>query len=163
MSDSAASNTPYGNTFEHLADLQEVIGKELGLTQWVSIDQQMINTFAKLTGDEQWIHVDEERSAQYSPYGTTVAHGFMILSLASKFAYECVQVKDVVMGVNYGLNKVRFPNATPVGAEVRGRLSLLDYQEIPGGARYVMKIVFELKGQDKPACVAEFVAQAYTA
>lgn len=156
-----SKNIPYGTSFEHLADLQQAVDQELGVTNWVDIDQEMINTFAKLTGDEQWIHVDKERSAQYSPYGTTVAHGFMVLSLASKFAYECVEVGDVVMGVNYGLNKVRFPNATPVGAQVRGRISLLDYEQIPGGARYVMKVVFELNGQEKPACVAEFVAQAY--
>ena len=159
----SATTTPYQTTFAKLADLNQAIGQEVGLSDWFRIDQEMINAFAKLTGDEQWIHVDEARAAQYSPYGTTVAHGFMVLSLASKFAYECLAVTDVVMGVNYGLNKVRFPNATPVNDEVRGRISLLEYTEIPGGGRYVLHVVFELKGHDKPACVAEFVGQVYTA
>ncbi|MFT7606467.1 MAG: acyl dehydratase [Saprospiraceae bacterium] len=145
-----------------MADMKDWVGKELGLTDWVTIDQESINTFARITDDEQWIHVDPEKSKLYSPYKTPVAHGFMILSYASKFSYETMSIEDVAMGVNYGLDKVRFPNATPVGASVRGRISLLDYEEKPGGARYIMKVVFEQKGQEKPSCVAEFIAMAYT-
>ncbi|MEM1216597.1 MAG: MaoC family dehydratase [Bacteroidota bacterium] len=155
------TTTPYRTTFAHLHELQQAVGQELGLSQWVTVTQDDINTFARLTGDEQWIHVDEEQSAKYSPYGTTVAHGFFVLSLASKFTYECLQVEDVKMGVNYGLNKVRFPSATPVNAKVRARISLLDYLAIPNGARYTLQVVFELDGQEKPACVAEFVGQVY--
>lgn len=152
----------YSTTFAKLADLKDAVGKEIGLTDWVEIDQKRINDFAETTEDRQWIHVDVERSKQFSPYKTTVAHGFLVLSLAPKFSYEAFKVGDVVMGVNYGLNKVRFPNATPVGAKVRGRISLIEFSEIPRGARYVMSIVFEQEGQEKPSCVAEMVAQAYT-
>ncbi len=153
---------PFSTTFKQLKDLKEAIGNELGLTDWKIIEQEDINTFAKLTEDEQWIHTDVEKSKQFSPYKTTVAHGFMILSYASKFCYETCAIEDVVMGVNYGMNKVRFPNATPVGASIRGRVSLIDYEERPGGAQYKLKIVFEQKGQEKPSCVAEFIAMAYT-
>lgn len=152
---------PYSTTVKHLADLKNHIGKELGLTEWVEITQDQINTYAKLTGDEQWIHIEPEKSAQFSPYKTTVAHGFMILSFASKFSYEVMSIGDAVMGVNYGMNKVRFPNATKVNSKVRGRISLLEFKELPNGAQYVMKVVFELQGERKPACVAEFIAQAY--
>jgi len=163
MNIESPTNTPHSTQLAHLADLKNYIGKELGLTKWVTITQEDINQFAKLTDDEQWIHVDVEKSKKYSPYKNTVAHGFMILSFASKFSYECYSIKDVTFGVNYGLNKVRFMSPTPSGARFRGRISLLDYQEIQGGARYILKVIFELEGVEKPACVAEFVAQAYTA
>lgn len=153
---------PYKTELAHLADLKNYVGKELGLSNWVQVTQENINQFARLTDDEQWIHVDVEKSKKHSPYKKTVAHGFMVLSYASKFSYECFSVDDVVMGVNYGLNKVRFMSPTPSDARFRGRISLLDYQEIKGGARYIMKVIFELEGVEKPACVAEFVAQAYT-
>ena len=152
---------PYSTTFKHLVDLKAHVGKELGLTEWIEMTQERINNFADTTEDHQWIHIDPEMSAKYSPYKTTIAHGFLVLSLASKMTYDTYKVEDVSMGVNYGLDKVRFPNATPVGALIRGRVSLLDYKDIPGGAQYVVKVVFELKGQEKPACVAEFVARAY--
>ncbi len=152
----------YGTKFKHLADMKEWVGKELGLTAWQNITQENIDLFGKLTGDEQWIHVDPEKSKTYSPYKTTVAHGFMVLSYASKFTYECYQVDDVVMGVNYGLDRVRFPNATPVGANIRGRISLMTFEEIPRGAKFKVHVVFEIEGQEKPACVAEFIGQAYT-
>lgn len=148
--------------FEHLSEMKDAIGKELGLSNWFEIKQEDINTFGRITGDEQWIHIDVERSKRESPYKNTIAHGFMVLSLASKFAYETYSVGDVVMGVNYGLNKVRFPNATLSGSMVRGRVSLKEFEPITGGGKYVMNLVFEIKGQEKPACVAEFVAIAYT-
>ena len=155
------TQTPYSTNFEKLSDLKNYLGKELGLTDWMTITQEGINTFASLTDDEQWIHTDVEKSKQFSPYKTTVAHGFMVLSMASKFAYETITFGNVVMGVNYGMNKVRFPNPTRVNSKLRGRVSLMDYKEIPNGAQYVMKIEFELEGEPKPACVAEFVARAY--
>ena len=163
MADQILKTEAYATNFKNLSDLKEWVGKELGLSDWVTIDQERIDVFAKATEDYQWIHVDPERSKLHSPHKTTVAHGFLILSFASKFAYDCYSVKDITMGVNYGLNKVRFPNATPSGALIRGRISLLDYEEKPGGARYILKVIFEIKGQEKPACVAEFIAQAYTA
>lgn len=157
------TTAPYKTRIERLADLEDWVGKEIGLSDWVVIDQERVNTFAEITEDEQWIHVDPEKSKLYSPYQTTIAHGFMVLSLASKFAYETYSIDDVVMGVNYGLDKVRFPNATRVGASVRGRISLMNFEPQEKGVRYKMKVIFEIKGEEKPACVAEFIAMAYTA
>ena len=151
----------YATNFKHLADMKNWIGKELGLTDWLSISQERIDQFANATEDHQWIHVDPERSKIESPYKQTVAHGFLILSLASKFAYDTYNVNDVAMAVNYGLDKVRFPNATLAGAKIRGRVSLIDYEEKQDGARIKLKITFEIEGEEKPACVAEFIGQAY--
>ncbi|MCR9288572.1 MAG: MaoC family dehydratase [Bacteroidetes bacterium] len=155
------TDTPYKTTFDHLTDMQDYVGKEIGLSDWLTIDQESVNSFAKLTKDEQWIHIDVEKSAKYSPYKTTIAHGFFVLSLASHFSYECIAFKDVGMGVNYGLDKVRFTNATPVGAKIRGRISLMEYEPKEGGAKYKLKLVMELEGQEKPACVAEWIGIAY--
>ena len=157
------SNTPYQTKIARLSELKHYVGKELGLTEWVEITQEMINQFGELTGDTQWIHVDVEKSKQYSPYKTTVAHGFMILSMASKFGYETCVIEDIAMGLNYGLDKVRIPSATPVGSWVRGRVSLMDVEEFEGGAKYKVNMIFEIKGQEKPAVVAEFIAMGYTA
>lgn len=155
-------NEPYKTSLDHLAELEGMLGQEMGLSPWAEITQDQISTFARITGDEQWIHIDVERSKKESPYRTTIAHGFMILSLASKFAYETMHIGDVSMGLNYGLDKVRFMNATPSGGKVRGRISLMEYEAIENGAKYKVKIIFELQGQEKPACVAEFLAHAYT-
>ena len=156
------TDNAYATNFKHLADMKDSIDKELGLTEWVQIDQQRIDTFAEVTEDLQWIHINPEQAKLQSPYGKTIAHGFLVLSLASKFAYETYSIDDVVMGVNYGLDRVRFPNATLVDSWVRGRISLMTFTEIPGGARFKLGVVFEIKGQEKPACVAEFIGQAYT-
>ncbi len=155
------TDTPYKTTFNHLTDMQDYIGKEIGLSDWLTIDQESVNTFATLTKDEQWIHIDVEKSAKHSPYKTTIAHGFFILSLAAHFSYECIAFKDVGMGVNYGLDKVRFTNATPVGAKIRGRISLMEYEPKKGGGKYKLKLVMELEEQEKPACVAEWIGIAY--
>lgn len=154
--------TPYSTKVEQLSDLGEYVGKELGLTDWMTITQDRINTFAEVTEDQQWIHTDPEKSAAFSPYKKTVAHGFLVLSLASKISYDALSIGDVVMGVNYGLDKVRFINATRSGAKLRGRVSLMTFDPFPGGAKYKVSIVFELEGEEKPACVAEFIAMAYT-
>ncbi len=151
----------YNTVIPHLVDFKDYVGKELGLTEWIEITQERIDLFAKATEDYQWIHVNPEMSAQYSPYKKTVAHGFLVLSLASKFTYEAYQIGDITMGVNYGLDKVRFPNATPVDALLRGRVSLMECKDIPNGCRFKVKVAFELKGEEKPACVAEFLAQVY--
>ena len=155
------TNTAYATHLTNTSELSAYVGKELGLTQWMPITQQRINTFADATEDFQWIHTDVERSATFSPYKKTVAHGFLMLSMASKVSYDTFSIENVAMGVNYGLDKVRFPNATKSGAFFRGRVSLLECDEIKGGIKYKMGIVFELKGEDKPACVAEFIAIAY--
>lgn len=152
---------PYSTQLKELSEMNAYVGKELGLTDWMPMEQSRINTFADATDDHQWIHIDPERSAAFSPYKKTVAHGFLVLSMASKITEEAFQIDQVAMGVNYGLDKVRFPNATHSGAFFRGRVSLLECNEIPGGAKYKVKIVFEIKGEEKPACVAEFLAIAY--
>lgn len=152
---------PYKTTVPTLGEMPSYLDKELGLSDWAEIKQEDINTFARVTDDEQWIHIDVERSKKESPYKTTIAHGFMILGLASKFCYETFHLADAKMGVNYGLDKVRFMSPTPSGAKVRGRVSLMSVDMMEGGAKYKMKIVFELQGQEKPACVAEFLAMAY--
>lgn len=156
------TTTPYSTKLKELSELKDYIGKELGLTEWITIEQERIDSFAETTEDRQWIHTDPERSAAFSPYKKTVAHGFLVLSLASKISYDTFSIENVVMGVNYGLDKVRFPNATKSDAQLRGRVSLMEYDAIPGGAKYKVKIVFELQGEEKPACVAEFLAMAYT-
>jgi len=117
--------------------------------------------FAKVTEDEQWIHIDKDKSKKYSPYKTTIAHGFMILSLASRFSYDTLTIESVKMGVNYGLDRVRFTSATPSGGKVRGRVSLLEFEIKTGGAKYKLGITVELEGQEKPVCVAETLAIAY--
>jgi len=155
------TNTAYATRLTNTSELSAYIGKELGLTEWMPMTQQRINTFADATEDFQWIHTDVERSASFSPYKKTVAHGFLVLSMASKVSYDTFSIENVAMGVNYGLDKVRFPNATKSGNFFRGRVSLLECDEIKGGVKYKMVIVFELKGEDKPACVAEFIAIAY--
>ena len=141
--------------------MQDYVGKEIGLSNWLDIVQGDINTFATLTKDEQWIHIDAEKCAKYSPYKKPIAHGFLVLSYASHFAEDCMALENVSMGVNYGLDKVRFTNATPVGAKLRGRLSLMEFETIKGGAKYKLKIIMELQGQEKPACIAEWIGIAY--
>jgi acyl dehydratase len=161
--ENALSTQAYSTQVERLADLKQWVGKELGLTDWIEITQEDIDTFARITDDEQWIHVDPVRAKAESPYGTTIAHGFMILSLVSKAAYETYSIGNLTMGINYGLDKVRFPNATPVGALLRARVSLMEFAAIgEDAARYKLKVYFEIKDQEKPACVAEFLAQAYS-
>ena|GEM_PF-7416 len=161
MFEQVATSESFATTFKHLADMKKQVGKELGLTEWFQITQERIDHFAEVTDDPQWIHTNPELATKYSPYKTTIAHGFLVLSLASKFAFETYHVQDVTMGINYGLDKVRFPNATPVDAFLRGRVSLLEFKEIPRGARYKLNITFEIKGQKRPACVAEFIAIAF--
>ncbi len=161
MFEKVATSENFATTFKNLSDMKEQVGKELGITEWFQITQERIDHFAQVTDDPQWIHTNPELATKYSPYKTTIAHGFLVLSLASKFAFETYHVEDVTMGINYGLDKVRFPNATPVGAFLRGRVSLLEFKEIPRGARYKLNIVFEIKGQKRPACVAEFIAVAF--
>lgn len=152
---------PYKTTFKNLTELQAAVGQEVGLSPWYTMDQSRINTFADVTEDQQWIHVDAERSQKESPYKTTIAHGFLVLSMASKMAYDSFEISSVTMAVNYGLNKVRFINATPADAKIRGRFVLADYKEVKGGARYILNLTIEIEGEERPALVAEWIGQAY--
>ena len=152
----------YSTKFKELTELKNFIGKELGLTSWMQMSQKKIDDFAEITDDKQWIHTDPDKSALYSPYKKTVAHGFLVLSMVSRISFNAFSIKNVVAGINYGLDRVRFPNATKSDSAYRGRVSLMEFTVIPGGAKYKLKIVIEIQGEEKPACVAEFLALAYT-
>ncbi|GAB2782676.1 3-hydroxyacyl-thioester dehydratase HtdZ [Rhabdobacter roseus] len=145
-------------TFSTLADFQAQLGQEIGVSPWVTISQEQINAFAQATGDHQWIHVDPEKAARYSPFKTTIAHGFLTLSLAPKLMAELYRIESVKMGVNYGANKVRFTAPVPAGSRVRLHLILTEVEEqVPAGIRATALATFELEGSDKPACVAELI------
>ena len=145
-----------------LAALKELVGQEVAVSDWVEISQQRINLFADATGDHQWIHIDAERSGKESPFGVTVAHGFLTLSLLPLLLQNAIVMSDVKMGVNYGLNKVRFPAPVPVGSRLRGRMTLLSVEDIPGGAQVTWQVTMEREGSDKPVCVAESISRRYT-
>ena len=157
-----SENNAYSTKFKELTELKNFIGKELGLTDWMQMSQQKIDDIAKITDDKQWIHTDPEKSALYSPYKKTVAHGFLVLSMVSRITFDAFSIENVVAGINYGLDRVRFPNATKSDSTYRGRVSLIEFSEIPGGAKYKLKIEIEIKGEEKRACIAEFLALAYT-
>jgi len=143
-----------------LASLQTRVGQELAVGDWITVDQPMIDKFAEATGDHQWIHVDRERAAK-GPFGTTVAHGFLTLSLLPRLAASALEIADVRMSVNYGLNRVRFPAPVPAGSRIRARLKLLAYEPLDGGAQLVTEVTMEREGGDRPVCVAESVARRY--
>lgn len=147
-------------SFERLTDLVACVGQEVAVSDWHTITQQHIDQFADATGDHQWIHVDPER-ARAGPFGTTIAHGFLTLSLVAGFADRSIRVADLRMGVNYGLNKVRFIAPVPVGSRVRMRSELLQATPIEGGQQLLWRNTIELEGSDKPACVAELLARYY--
>jgi acyl dehydratase len=146
--------------FESLDDLRKAIGTEVGLSDWLEIDQARINMFADATEDHQWIHIDPAKAAQ-GPFGTTVAHGYLTLSLLPRLSEGVVTVAGVRMGVNYGLNKVRFPAPVPVGSRVRARYELLSVDDVEGGVQVVNRVTIEREGGDKPVCVAETVSRIY--
>ena len=148
-------------SLKNLEEVKSLVGSELGVSKWHQISQSQISKFGKVTGDEQWIHTDIEKSKKYSPYKTTVAHGFFILSLSIKFIYETFNIKSVKMGVNYGLDRVRFMSPTFSGGYIRALISLVDAEINAESVKYKMSITFEQKGQNKPVCVAEFLAVGY--
>lgn len=140
------------------SDLQSLIGQEVGVSRWIEIDQARIDAFAKITEDEQFIHVDPE-AARATPFGGTIAHGFLTLSLASAMSYDAVKpLEGVVMGVNYGFDKLRFLASVPAGSKVRGRFKLLSAED-KGGGRWLLKheLTVEIEGGDKPALIAEWL------
>ncbi|HEY4452219.1 MAG TPA: MaoC family dehydratase [Solirubrobacteraceae bacterium] len=148
-----------------LTGLEEVtahVGKELGVSDWHLVTQERIDQFAEVTGDDQWIHVDPER-ARETPFGGTIAHGYYTLSLAPRFSYDMFKFEGFAFGLNYGLNRVRFPAPLPVGEKVRMRATLKALEEIPGGAQITTELSFEREGGDKPVCVAESLSRVYLA
>ena len=144
-----------------LDELKALVGREIGLSRPFEITQQRIDTFADATDDHQWIHVDVERARRESPYHTPVAHGFLTLSLLPVMLASALQMRDVKMSVNYGLNKVRFPAPVPAGSRVRARVVLAALEELAGCAQLSFEVTVECEGVDKPVCVAEFLVRRY--
>jgi acyl dehydratase len=144
-----------------LAELKTLVGTEVALSDWIEISQQRVNTFADATDDQQWIHVDAERCARESPYGATIAHGFLTLSLLPAMLASALRMVDMKMGLNYGLDKVRFPAPVPVGSRLRARLTLATLDEIEGGSQLGWNVLVEREGSAKPVCVAEFLMRRY--
>lgn len=141
-----------------------LVGEELGVSDWVTIDQDRINRFADATGDHQWIHVDVERARRESPFATTIAHGYLTLSLVPMFLEQIFKVNNVSAALNYGCNRVRFPSPVPVDSSVRGRVRLLEAEQgDDGGVKTVIGVEVEIRGADKPACVAEIVVLFFPA
>jgi acyl dehydratase len=147
-------------SFERLSDLQPLVGQEIGESDWILVDQQRINLFADATGDHQWIHVDPVRAAA-GPFGTTVAHGFLTLSLLPEMFAAAFEVRDTRMGVNYGLNRVRFTAPVPVDSRLRARFKLLAYEAIEGGAQCTIEVTMEREGSPKPVCIAESLTRRF--
>ena len=144
-----------GTVFATVDDLPAAVGQHLGHSDWMEITQERVNQFADATGDHQWIHIDPERAAAESPYGATIAHGYLTLSLTNMFLPSLITVEQLSMGINYGVNKVRFPAPVPVGSRVRVGAELSSVDEITGGVQAVITITVEVEGSPKPACVVE--------
>jgi acyl dehydratase len=147
--------------YEQLAELSGCVGLALGTSDWIVVDQDRIDRFAHATGDQQWIHVDAPRAAA-GPFGGTVGHGFLTLSLLPAMTSSAYELLDVRMGLNYGLNRVRFPAPVPVASRLRGHFKLLAFQPIEGGAQLTVEVTMEREGSPKPVCVAEVVVRCFT-
>ena len=145
-------------TFAHLAHLAALESQEIGRSGWIVVEQSSIDQFAQATGDEQWIHVDPARAAA-GPFGTTVAHGFLTLSLLSQLFTAAVAFEDVRLSINYGLNRVRFPSPVPVGSRLRALCVLDTFEPIAGGAQLTISVTVEREGGAKPACVAAWMTR----
>jgi acyl dehydratase len=148
-------------TLNGLDEVKAHVGEELGVSDWHEVTQEDINRFAEVTGDDYWIHTDVER-AKSGPFGGTIAHGYYTLSLAPMFSYRLFSFSGFAFGVNYGVNRVRFPAPMPVGEKVRMRAKLAAVDDIPGGAQITTELTFEREGGDKPVCVAESLSRVYT-
>src|ERR1700753_3515021 len=142
-------------------DLPSLAGQEIGLSEWVTIDQNRINQFADATGDHQWIHIDVERAKKEMPGGKTIAHGYLTLSLIPWLKGGFLHVEGVTRGINYGSDKVRFTNMVPVGSKVRARAKLLAAEPKSGGMQMRSEVTIEIEGQDRPACVAETISLVF--
>jgi acyl dehydratase len=140
--------------------LKALVGQHVGYTDWMEVTQEQVDRFADATGDHQWIHVDADRAAQ-GPFGGTIAHGFLTLSLIPRVLPQLLDVRGFSMGVNYGLDKVRFPAPVPVGSRVRGGVVVEDVTEVGGGVQTTLTVTFEVAGGDKPVCVARFLERRF--
>lgn len=152
---------------ENPSALLDMVGADLGTTDWVELTQERIDTFADATGDHQWIHVDVERARAESPFGGPIAHGYLTLSLVNLFLPDLVEVRGASMGVNVGLDKVRFPTPVPAGARVRGRGTVVSAEEAKGGVQVVVRVTVEVEGStpgepaERPACVADTISRFF--
>jgi acyl dehydratase len=146
--------------YAQLSDLQKLVGHDIGTSDWVLVEQSRINAFADATSDHQWIHVDPARAAD-GPFKTPIAHGFLTLSLLPMMFDTAFAIDDVRMGVNYGLNRVRFASPVPVGSRLRAHFKLLSFEPLEGGAQLTVQASIELQGSAKPACIAETVTRRY--
>jgi acyl dehydratase len=145
-----------------IEELKNLVGQEVGSSDWFQITQSRIDRFAEATEDRQWIHVDVERAQKESPFGTTIAHGFLTLSLISHLASQAVRVSgNFKMGINYGLNRVRFPAPVPAGSRIRARFSPQSVEDVPGGIQIIWNVTVEVEGAEKPSMVAEWLVRYY--
>jgi acyl dehydratase len=148
-------------TIDGINGLEKLVGEHLGYSEWHQVTQEQVNLFADATGDHQWIHVDVER-AKAGPFGGPIAHGYLTLSLAPTLLTEIMQVDGVSMGINYGLNKLRFPSPVPVGSKVRAGATLANVEPVSGGVQVTLNTTFEIEGGSKPVCVAEILFRYYS-
>jgi acyl dehydratase len=161
LSRGAAATLAAMKTFQTLAEVPPLVGQELAVSDWITITQEQVNLFAQATGDHQWIHVDVEK-AKAGPFGAPIAHGFLTLSLIPKFFESSLEIVQARMGVNYGLNKVRFTSPVPVGSRLRARMKLLACDPIDnGGMQMTWGVTIEREGVDKPVCIAESLSRRY--
>jgi acyl dehydratase len=150
--------TPAATVLDGPAAVRAALGTHLGHSEWLAVDQARVDLFAEATGDHQWIHVDPARAAA-GPFGTTIAHGYLTLSLSNLFLPQIVEVRGFSMGVNYGTNKVRFPAPVPTGSRIRGGAEMTDIVEVTGGLQTTIVITIEIEGAAKPACVIESISR----
>jgi len=157
---SAARGSPL-KSYQNVEELKSLVGSQLGVSDWLTVDQNRIDQFAVVTGDDQWIHVDSKRAAA-GMFGSTVAHGFLTLSLLPFFIRSSHKINGARMSVNYGLNRVRFPAPVPVNSRLRAHFKLLSFEPIEGGVQLITEVTIEREGHLKPVCVAESVGRLYT-
>ncbi len=143
-------------------ELKDKVGEHLGYSEWVEIDQDRINKFADATGDHQWIHVDEEK-AKAGPYGKCIAHGYLTLAMVNLFLPQIIDVQGIRMGVNYGMDKTRFPAVVPVGSKVRGGGELIAVEEVKGGIQSTVRVTIDVEGGERPACVVDTISRYFPA
>jgi len=148
--------------FSDPSELLSAPGRHLGYTDWIPMEQERIDLFADATGDHQWIHVDPEK-ARDGPFGTTIAHGYLTLSLVNLFLPQLMEVRNVSMGVNYGCDRVRFPAPVPVGSRIRGGGEVVGAEEVRGGVQVVVRIAVEVEGSERPACVVDTISRFFPA
>lgn len=145
--------------FNNPAELKDAIGKHLGVSEWLEIDQARIDSFAEATGDHQWIHTDPER-AKKGPFGSTISHGYLTQSLVNYFLPQIIDVRGISMGVNYGADRLRFPAPVPVGSRIRGSAELIKVEEVKGGAiQATVRVTVEIEGSDRPGCVIDTISR----